>query len=422
MAARWYAIEVGGRVGPARAARAADAALHLAPVDEDARRRRGRWRWPPTCTPSAPSRSTSASGRSPRSAASSARAPTGDQIFRTRGAVIADFNGDGKMDLFLPQSGQTVGYHDGEERPHRQAAAAKAVRALSEPGQRRRRQSDPRERRGARGARQQARTCAPSCSIENKYKPRDSVKRRRVRHRAHVDGRGGGRLQRRRAARPVGHRRSGRAALHHRGDGAARLSGAAQHRARGEEARHHHPPAAVPAPSARRRARRAGRPRRQARVRGARLAVPEHGRQRRRRHPRVEGRHRRGGRRRALGVVLGGGGRRRSRRRSRRLRLQLSGPRLLRLRHAALRRQPERALPQPARRDGEADVQERGARLARLGADRRGEAEGDDVVPLVGARTSRSTSRSSTASRPARRRTTRGRRSSSTRTSTDIPI
>ncbi len=34
----------------------------------------------------------------------------GDQIFRTRGAVIADFNGDGKMDLFLPQSGQTVGF------------------------------------------------------------------------------------------------------------------------------------------------------------------------------------------------------------------------------------------------------------------------------------------------------------------------
>ena len=33
----------------------------------------------------------------------------GNQIFRTRGAVIADFNGDGKMDLFLPQSGQTVG-------------------------------------------------------------------------------------------------------------------------------------------------------------------------------------------------------------------------------------------------------------------------------------------------------------------------
>ncbi|MCU1280179.1 MAG: hypothetical protein JWM53_3725, partial [bacterium] len=34
----------------------------------------------------------------------------GDQIFRTRGAVIADFNGDGRMDLFLPQSGQTVGF------------------------------------------------------------------------------------------------------------------------------------------------------------------------------------------------------------------------------------------------------------------------------------------------------------------------
>jgi hypothetical protein len=35
---------------------------------------------------------------------------SGNQIFRTRGAVIADFNGDGKMDLFLPQSGQTVGF------------------------------------------------------------------------------------------------------------------------------------------------------------------------------------------------------------------------------------------------------------------------------------------------------------------------
>jgi hypothetical protein len=35
---------------------------------------------------------------------------SGNQIFRTRGAVIADFNGDGKLDLFLPQSGQTVGY------------------------------------------------------------------------------------------------------------------------------------------------------------------------------------------------------------------------------------------------------------------------------------------------------------------------
>ncbi|MFI5291175.1 MAG: FG-GAP repeat domain-containing protein, partial [Polyangia bacterium] len=34
----------------------------------------------------------------------------GNQIFRTRGAVIADFNGDGRLDLFLPQSGQTVGF------------------------------------------------------------------------------------------------------------------------------------------------------------------------------------------------------------------------------------------------------------------------------------------------------------------------
>jgi hypothetical protein len=34
----------------------------------------------------------------------------GNQLFRTRGAVIADLNGDGKLDLFLPQSGQTVGF------------------------------------------------------------------------------------------------------------------------------------------------------------------------------------------------------------------------------------------------------------------------------------------------------------------------
>ena len=34
----------------------------------------------------------------------------GNQLFRTRGAVVADFNGDGKLDLFLPQSGQTVGF------------------------------------------------------------------------------------------------------------------------------------------------------------------------------------------------------------------------------------------------------------------------------------------------------------------------
>ena len=94
-----------------------------------------------------------------------------------------------------------------------------------------------------------------------------------------------------------------------------------------------------------------GRARGQAGMGRARLAVPQPGRQRRRRHPRVEGRHRRGGRRRALGVVLGGGGRRRSRRRSRRLRLQLSGSRLLRIRNAPLRRQSERALPESARRD-----------------------------------------------------------------------
>jgi hypothetical protein len=41
---------------------------------------------------------------------------SGNQIFRTRGAVIADFNGDGKMDLFLPQSGQTVGFKTNEKK------------------------------------------------------------------------------------------------------------------------------------------------------------------------------------------------------------------------------------------------------------------------------------------------------------------
>jgi hypothetical protein len=40
----------------------------------------------------------------------------GNQIFRTRGAVVADFNGDGKMDLFLPQSGQTVGFKTNEKK------------------------------------------------------------------------------------------------------------------------------------------------------------------------------------------------------------------------------------------------------------------------------------------------------------------
>jgi hypothetical protein len=34
---------------------------------------------------------------------------SGNQIFRTRGAVLADLNGDGKLDLFLPQAGQVVG-------------------------------------------------------------------------------------------------------------------------------------------------------------------------------------------------------------------------------------------------------------------------------------------------------------------------
>jgi len=41
---------------------------------------------------------------------------SGNQIFRTRGAVIADFNGDGKMDLFLPQSGETVGFTTDEKK------------------------------------------------------------------------------------------------------------------------------------------------------------------------------------------------------------------------------------------------------------------------------------------------------------------
>jgi len=34
----------------------------------------------------------------------------GNQIFRTRGVVVADLNGDGRLDLFFPQGGQTVGF------------------------------------------------------------------------------------------------------------------------------------------------------------------------------------------------------------------------------------------------------------------------------------------------------------------------
>src|SRR5258708_7758654 len=35
---------------------------------------------------------------------------SGNALFRTRGAVIFDANGDGRMDVFLPQAGQTVGF------------------------------------------------------------------------------------------------------------------------------------------------------------------------------------------------------------------------------------------------------------------------------------------------------------------------
>jgi hypothetical protein len=99
----------------------------------------------------------------------------GDQIFRTRGAVIADFNGDGKMDLFLPQSGQTVGTTTEKnvltDKPLPQKPCVLYLNQGNDAN------GDPIlvsiQDLEARG---NARNVRAELMIENKYKPRDSVK------------------------------------------------------------------------------------------------------------------------------------------------------------------------------------------------------------------------------------------------------
>jgi hypothetical protein len=101
---------------------------------------------------------------------------SGNQIFRTRGAVIADFNGDGKLDLFLPQSGQVVGFQTDAKKVMTQEALKqkpcvlylnqgndaqgnpilKSIEELEEHGN--------------------ATNVRDELLIENKYKPRESVK------------------------------------------------------------------------------------------------------------------------------------------------------------------------------------------------------------------------------------------------------
>jgi len=109
VAARWYAIEVVGESDLHVLRVLLMKRFHLAPVDDDVEPAR---------------RAAMATDvHSERAIALDKRyrpfheiggklgaRAAGNQIFRTRGAVIADFNGDGKMDLFLPQSGQTVGF------------------------------------------------------------------------------------------------------------------------------------------------------------------------------------------------------------------------------------------------------------------------------------------------------------------------
>lgn len=100
---------------------------------------------------------------------------TGNQLFRTRGAVIADFNGDGKMDLFLPQSGQTVGFTTDKgvltEKPLPQKPCALYLNQGNDAD------GNPIlvsiEELEGRG---NAKNVRAELLVENKYKPRDSLK------------------------------------------------------------------------------------------------------------------------------------------------------------------------------------------------------------------------------------------------------
>ncbi|MCU1280253.1 MAG: hypothetical protein JWM53_3799, partial [bacterium] len=109
IAARWYAIEVVGESDLHVLRVLLMKRFHLAPVEEDLEPARR----VAMATDVHSERAIALDKRfrpfAEVGAKLGARAG-GDQIFRTRGAVIADFNGDGKMDLFLPQSGQTVGF------------------------------------------------------------------------------------------------------------------------------------------------------------------------------------------------------------------------------------------------------------------------------------------------------------------------
>jgi FG-GAP-like repeat/ASPIC and UnbV/FG-GAP repeat len=108
-AARWYAIEVVGESDLHVLRVLLMRRFHLAPVEDDlSQERRTRM-----ATDVHSERAITLDPRVRPFREIGARLgprATGNQIFRTRGAVIADFNGDGKMDLFLPQSGQTVGF------------------------------------------------------------------------------------------------------------------------------------------------------------------------------------------------------------------------------------------------------------------------------------------------------------------------
>lgn len=109
VAARWYAIEVVGESDLHVLRVLLMQRLHLAPVGDDGDLTRGTVMATDVHSERAIALAKRYRPFQEIGAHLGARA-TGDQIFRTRGAVIADFNGDGKMDLFLPQSGQTVGF------------------------------------------------------------------------------------------------------------------------------------------------------------------------------------------------------------------------------------------------------------------------------------------------------------------------